>query len=217
MDKVVGIPGTPAATGLIPGFMKGVKGSFRKEYPRPMMKPDVAAAKKYLEAAKKELGLTTMPSVVWLTQDTPLAARESEYFQALLKRTLGIDLKVDKQIFKQRLAKMTSGDFDICSAGWGPDYDDPMTFADLFASFNANNNGKYENPKYDELVRKAMETSNQKVRMDAMAQAEKIMLDDVGMIPFYERIQMYTISPKLGGVIRRAIGFDPDLTGAAIK
>lgn len=217
MDKVVGIPGTPAATGLIPGFMKGVKASFRKEYPRPALKPDVAAAKKYLEAAKKELGLTTMPSIVWLTQDTPLAARESEYFQALLKRTLGIDLKVDKQIFKQRLAKMTSGDFDICSAGWGPDYDDPMTFADLFASFNANNNGKYENAKYDDLVRKAMATSNQKVRMDAMAEAEKIMLDDVGMIPLYERIQMYTIGPKLNGVVRRAIGFDPDLTGASVK
>ena len=217
MDKVVGIPGTPAAPGLIPSFMKGVSKSFRKEYPRSVAKPDIAAAKKYLEAAKKELGLTTMPSIVWLTQDTPLAARESEYFQALLKRTLGIDLKVDKQIFKQRLAKMTSGDFDIVSAGWGPDYDDPMTFADLFASWNANNNGEYKNPKYDELVRKAMGTSDQKVRMNAMAEAEKIMLDEVGMLPLYERIQMYTINKKLSGVIRRAIGFDPDLTSAVIK
>jgi len=217
INKVVGIPGTPAATGLIPSFMKGVKSSFRKEYPRPMPKPNIAQGKKYLEAARKELGLTTLPSIVWLTQDTPLAAREAEYFQSLLKRDLGIDVKIDKQIFKQRLAKMTSGDFDIVSAGWGPDYDDPMTFADLFASWNANNNGKYKNAKYDELVRKAMNTMNQKVRMDSMAAAEKIMLDEVGMLPLYERVQMYTISPKLNGVVRRAIGFDPDLTGATIK
>ncbi len=217
INKVVGIPGTPIAAGLIPGFITGVKLPFRKEFPRPVMRANVAEAKKYLEAAKKELGLTTFPSIVWLTQDTPLAGREAEYFQSLLKRSLGLDLKIDKQIFKQRLAKMTSGDFDICSAGWGPDYADPMTFSDLFASWNANNNGKYENPQYDELIRKAMNTSNQPVRMKAMAEAEKIMLDDVGIIPFYERIQMYTISPKINGVVRKAVGFDPDLTNVTVK
>ena len=45
-----------------------------------------------------------------------------------------IAVKIDKQIPKQRLAKMTAGDFDMVLAGWGPDYNDPLTFGDLYAS-----------------------------------------------------------------------------------
>ena len=59
----------------------------------------------------------------------------------MFKKHLGLDIKIDKQIFKQRLAKMLSGDFDMVLAGWGPDYDDPLTFGDLFASWNLNNRG----------------------------------------------------------------------------
>jgi ABC-type oligopeptide transport system substrate-binding subunit len=39
--------------------------------------------------------------------------------QQTLKTELGIDVKIDKQIFKQRLAKMTSGDFDFVLGGLG--------------------------------------------------------------------------------------------------
>ena len=67
--------------------------------------------------------------------------RCSEWVQASLKEALGLQIKIDKQIFKQRLAKMTAGEFDMVLAGWGPDYDDLMTFGDLFASWNLNNRG----------------------------------------------------------------------------
>ena len=212
IDKVVSIPGTLAGKTLIPAWVTGKKDLFRKEYPYNPPKPSVAAAKKYMEAAMKELKLTTPPTLVWLTGDTPLAGREAEYFQSVFKNTLGIDIRIDKQTFKQRLEKMLSGDFDIVSAGWGPDYADPMTFADLKASWNENNRGKYENPKYDELIRKAQSTTNSKIRMDAMAAAEKIGLDDLAILPLYERSVVYTTTDKVKGVVRRAAGFDPDFT-----
>jgi len=142
IDKVVSIPGTLAGKTLIPAWVTGKKDTFRKEYPYSLPKPNVAAAKKYMADAMKELKLTTPPSLVWLCSDTPLAGREAEYFQSVFKNTLGIELRIDKQTFKQRLEKMLSGDFDIVSAGWGPDYADPMTFADLKASWNENNRGK---------------------------------------------------------------------------
>ena len=44
---------------------------------------------------------------------------------------------------------MTAGEFDLVTAGWGPDYDDPLTFADLFTSWNKNNRGLYSNPELD--------------------------------------------------------------------
>ena len=77
---------------------------------------------------------------------------------------MGVEIKIDKQIFKQRLAKSKAGDFDLLSAGWGPDYNDPMTFADLFASWNQNNRGRFESKRYDALVAEAQSTTDKKRR-----------------------------------------------------
>ncbi|MBX9767771.1 MAG: peptide ABC transporter substrate-binding protein, partial [Bdellovibrionales bacterium] len=211
VSRVVGIPGTLPGVGLIPSWMSGLKGTFRKENPISAVKTNIPEAKKLAAEAMKELGKTSL-SLTWLSTDSPLAVKESEYFQSLFKTALGIDLKIDRQIFKQRLAKQRAGDFDIVSAGWGPDYNDPMTYADLLASWNENNHGKFTNPKYDELIRKAMGTVDQKVRMSAMAEAERIVLEQHPIIPLYERTIMYTHSEKISGVVRRVAGFDPDFT-----
>ena len=68
---------------------------------------------------------------------------------------------------------MTAGDFDIVGAGWGPDFDDIMTFGDLFASWNLNNRGRYNNPEYDAAVRVAMNSTDPRTRMDAMAKPNR--------------------------------------------
>jgi len=217
VQRVVRVPGTKPGLGLIPSWMRGQKSMFRTEYPIKYSSPNIAEAKKLIAEAKKELG-GTIPSLVFLTDDTPFAGRSAEFFQSLFKTNLGVDLKIDKQIFKQRLAKMLAGDFDIVAAGWGPDYNDPMTFAELKTSWNENNRGKYNNPKYDALITKALESSDQKVRLNAMAEAEKILLEqDVGIVMTYERIKPYVTHPWVQGVVRRAVGFDPDFTHVSLN
>lgn len=212
VSRVVGIPGTLPGIGLVPAWMQGEKELFRKEFPLMLPKPNVSVAKAYLSKAMQELNLKNPPSLVWLTGDGPLATKEAEYMQNLLKTTLGIDLKVDKQIFKQRLAKAKAGDFDIVSAGWGPDYADPMTFVDLFTSWNGNNTGQWVNAEYDRHIRNALGTVDAKARMAEMAAAEKILLDELPIILTYERTVIYTHSDKIKKIVRRAVGADPDLT-----
>ncbi len=216
-NKVVGIPGTVPGISLIPGWMQGKSAPFRSEYPVTAVGRDIEKARAYMAAFMKEEGLGKAPSLVWLTGESPLAAREAEYFQNLLKTVLGIELKIDKQIFKQRLAKMMAGEFDIVSAGWGPDYADPMTFADLFASWNENNRGKWKNASYDALIRKAQATTKAAVRMDSMAAAERILLDEQPILPTYERSVIYTHSDRVSGIIRRSVGADPDLSEASAR
>jgi oligopeptide transport system substrate-binding protein len=109
---------------------------------------------------------------------------------------------------------MTSGEFDLVSAGWGPDYDDPLTFGDLYASWNGNNRGKYNNPELDRQVRIAQSSLDQKVRMDAFGKIQKILFDDAVLLPDYERGRVYVMDPRLKGVVTRAVGTDPDYTNA---
>jgi oligopeptide transport system substrate-binding protein len=215
VNRVISIPGTRVATTLVPSSMKGVKDAFVKEYPAKPVTHDLQEAKKYLELAKKEMG-GTIPPIRWLTSDTEVNTREAEYFQALLKAQLGIDLMIDKQIPKQRFAKMTAGDFDIASTGWGADYNDPMTYADLNASWNDANRGRYHNPEFDRLIRAAQESGDQKFRMKTMAQALQLALDDVSVIPLYERVQAYLISDRVQGLVRNTVGLDPDFRYARV-
>ena len=111
---------------------------------------------------------------------------------------------------------MTAGDFDIVGAGWGPDFDDIMTFGDLFASWNLNNRGRYNNPEYDATVRVAMNSTDPRTRMDAMAKAQSIIEEDVVVIPIYEQGVIYLLHPKVRGVRRTVVGGDPDFTHARV-
>ncbi len=216
VDKVLATPGNLPGVSLFPEWLPGVKGKFRQEYPAKPVKMNDVAAKEYLEKAKKELG-GTIPDLVLLSGDSPTASKQVEYFQSLFKKKLGLNLKIDKQTFKQRLAKMTSGDFDIVSAGWGPDFNDPMTFADLFASWNENNRGRYKSDELDKWVRVAQASADPKVRMDAMAKVQDLVNEDVVVLPTYESSEIYVQSNRLDGVVRAVIGADPLYVYAKVK
>ena len=214
--KVTKLPGYLPGKSLFPVFLDGVRGKFRDEYPAPEHRMDLERARAHLAEAKRELGLERFPSLVLLTGDNPISHEISEYFQAVFKKNLGLDIKIDRQIFKQRLAKMTSGEFDMVLAGWGPDYNDALTFGDLFASWNLNNRGRYANPEYDRLVRVAQGSLDTKIRMDAFGEMQRLIYEDAVIIPNYERGVAYVTHPQLKGVLRRVIGADTDYTYAYI-
>ena len=214
--KIIKLPGNLPGRSLFPVWLRGVDGFFRQEYPAVEHRPDEQLGRQHLATALEELGLAELPPLVMLTGDTPSTNKQSEYYQNLFKRKLGIDVKIDRQIFKQRLAKMTAGDFDIVMAGWGPDYDDPMTFADLFASWNENNRGRYVNAELDAAVDVARSSSDVQVRMDAMAKVQRIVHEDAVVLVQYERGTVYVEHPQVQGLVRRAVGTDPDYTNAWI-
>ena len=215
VNRVLATPGNLRGESLFPVWIQGVEDKFRREYPAPLTTYNIALAKQHLEKDREELG-GSIPPIVLLASDSPTAAKQAEYMQGLLRSRLGLDLKIDIQTFKQRLAKMTAGDFDIVAAGWGPDFDDIMTFGDLFASWNLNNRGRYSNPEYDRLVRIGMNNTDPKIRMDAMGELQQILHDDAVILPQYEQGVIYLLHPKVKGVVRRVVGPDPDYTNAQV-
>lgn len=212
VNKVLAIPGNLPGESLFPVWIKGVERKFRQEYPAPRVRVNIERGKKLIEKARSELGMENIPPLVLLVGDSATAIKQAEYLQGHLKRTLDLDIKIDIQTFKQRLAKMTSGDFDMVGAGWGPDFDDIITFGDLFASWNLNNRGHYNNPEVDRLVRIAQNNTLPKVRMDAMGQVQELLFRDAVVLPQYEQGVIYLMHPKLKGVVRRVVGADPDYT-----
>ena len=215
VNKVIKLPGNLPGESIFPVWLKGVNGKFREEFPAKPLVTNNDKAREHYALALEELGLDKI-TLVMLSGDNPSANKQSEYYQSKYAKELGLELKLDRQIFKQRLQKMTDGDFDLVLAGWGPDYADALTFGDLFTSWNENNRGRYNNPEVDRQVDIAKNSSDPRVRMEAFARVQDILNEDVAILMNYERGSLYVVHDRLENVARRSVGPDPDYAFARI-
>lgn len=166
---------------------------------------DAAAAKKLLDEGLAELGMTAADLKLTIIADEgDTAAKNCAFFQEQWKTALGIDVAVEQMTYKNRIERMQNHDFDIVMAGWGPDYNDPMTFLDLFVTGNGNNHTKYSNKAYDKLVADAMVEPDAAKREGIMIEIEKVLMDDMPVGPIYNRARDYICSDRLTGVVRTA-------------
>jgi oligopeptide transport system substrate-binding protein len=216
VNKVIGIPGYKPAHSFFPSWLNGVEDKFLVEYPPRVVDPDMAKARQLLTEAKKELGVESLPAISMLTVASPTGTKIAEYFQGLLGQSLGLEVKVDQQTLKQYLEKSKNRQFDIAISSWYPDFDDVVTYADLLVTWNPNNRGDYVNADYDQRFRVLQRSLDPIERMDAAAELQKIIIDDVPLIPMAETGSAYLQHSKLKGVIRRVIGQDPDYTFARV-
>lgn len=196
--------GSVPATGLVPTTIAGANGGKYREAAGDFVGYDPEAAKAAFEKGLEETGLTAADvKLSLLCDDSDGAQKTAQFFQAQWKEVLGIDVEITPQQFKSRLASMDSGDFDIVYAGWAPDYNDAMTYLDMFMTGNGNNYGKYENPEYDELLKQAQSEQDAEKRQQLMAQAEELVTKtDAAVYPVYFSSCSYAVSDKVQGMTR---------------
>jgi oligopeptide transport system substrate-binding protein len=129
----------------------------------------------------------------------------ASFVQEQLKTNLGLQIEVESMPFKSRLDRMTNKDFSIVFAGWGPDYNDPNTYLDMFETGNGNNHTSYSNPAYDEILNKARVTLDPTERFGYLTQLEKLLMTDLPIGPVYWRVRDYFMTGKIeSGVVRTA-------------
>ncbi|SEN29407.1 peptide ABC transporter substrate-binding protein [Paenibacillus sp. OV219] len=194
VDKVTKAGQTPAF-GFVSGGIHGVNGEYRAEVKDDYFKEDVAEAKKLLAEGLQEEGMTSMPEFT-LTFNEGLHKTVAEAIANMWKENLGITAKTEVQEWKIFLKNRQSLNYDVARAGWGADYNDPMTFIDMFTSKGGNNDIGFKNADYDALVKEAYATNDQQKRVDAMAKAEKILIgDNQAIMPLYYYTSAQLIKP----------------------
>jgi len=147
---------------------------------------NVDAAKKLLAEAGFPNG-KGFPKLTILYNTNDNHKKIAEFVQDQWKQNLGIDVALQNQEWKTFLdTRSNSHDFQIARAGWIGDYLDPNTYLDMFLSNSGNNDGRYNNAKYDELVKKAMTMPAGADRFAALSEAENTLItEDQGVAPFY--------------------------------
>lgn len=212
--------GSLPAEGIVPlNFAKGSDGKdFRKENGN-LAKYDVDAAKEDWEKAKQELGKEEV-TLELLTNDNALAKRNAEYLKGELEKNLnGLTVNVKPQPRKQQIELLLSSDYDIGVDVWGPDIPDPITFLDLFTTDSTYNFDKYSNKQYDELIHKVKTdlAGDEKARWKAMKQAEKILLEDGAVAPFYQQGRSYLQRSSVKGIVTNDFGGEFNYKWAEVK
>src|SRR5699024_5423897 len=135
--------GSLAANYFVPkDFATGTDGNdFHEEGgiadPEDYPNTDKEKAQELWEEAKEEEGFDEL-NVEYMTTDKEDAAELADYYVDELEENLdGLNIEINKQPFNSYLDLTSAGEAEIdAGSGWGPDYEDPMTFLELYTSDN---------------------------------------------------------------------------------
>jgi len=177
--------GSAAAPGYVPFGLAGPgKETFRDAVGPTQPEFDPEKAKSLFQKGIDELGEN--PNIELLAYDDSTSRDIATFLQSQFKENLGAKIDIKVQPFDRKLELESQGNFQLSWQGWIADYNDPMTFLDLFESSSSFNTYKYSNPEYDKLIRGAREELDQSKRMEMLEEAEKILVtDDAGTAPMY--------------------------------
>ncbi|MFK9092673.1 peptide ABC transporter substrate-binding protein [Bacillus salipaludis] len=216
LTEVVLNNGSEPAYGLIAPKMAGVDGKSFRELGGDVIKPDSKKAKELWEQGVKELGKT--PEITLLTADDTVSKDTGTFLQSEYKKNLGIDISLVTKPYSGRLQTMRDNDYQMVVSKWGADYNDSMTYLDLWMSPSKPFRGNYGNAKYDELVNTAKNEADDKVRMEKLVEAEKIMLKDDSVLgPLYYQGSAFLQKPYLKGFVNHPYGAPLELKYTKVK
>jgi oligopeptide transport system substrate-binding protein len=181
--------GSQEAQGFVPtGVSNGNGGDFRKDNGDLVnRKENAAKAKQLLAEGLKEAGLSSFPALKLLSDDSETAKKSSEFLKEQWRQHLDINIEIESVPSKLRFQRQQKHDFDLVMSLWGADYNDPMTFLDMYTSESPFNDVSYKNPKYDELIKNANQEADPKKRMQYLYDAEKLLMTDMVEGPIYFR------------------------------
>ncbi|MFW5692591.1 MAG: peptide ABC transporter substrate-binding protein [Thermoguttaceae bacterium] len=126
----------------------------------------------------------------------------AEVIQAQWKRHLGVDVTLSNQEWGAYLTSRRQGRYMVARAGWIGDYVDPNTFLSLFTSDNPQNQSGWSRAEYDRLIQAAQREPDDRRRLELFHAAERIVLDELPMIPIYLYVSQSMVRPYVEGFYR---------------
>ena len=193
--------------------------NFRKEAGDPLKD----AAKEYtdLEAlfkeGVKEAGLNpdeTQSLKMLLGDSSAETQTAGELYKNQLESKLPVTIELESCTDNTDFMKRREdGDFEMTFLHMnGAEYDDPSVFLNMYLTDAAANEGHFSNAKYDEIIKKAENSTDAAERMELFIEAEKMMLvEDPAISPTLYWNQNFFVSKSVENLMAPAwvpLGFE---------
>ncbi len=209
IDNILQTGQIPATGAVPPSMVLNPNGYFKDN--------DQAEAKKMLEEGMKELGISKLPTITLSYNTSEGHKKIAEAIQDQWKKNLGVDVKLENKEWKVYLEDLHSGNFQVGRMGWLGDFNDPINFLELYKDkMGGNNDTRWENPKYKELLNQSALEADLDKRKKILADAEQVLMDDMPIMPIYFYTQSWVQNPNVKGVQMTGLG-DVDWKGAYIE
>ena len=206
-DQVLQDGSIPAYGFVPPAISPGPGDQTFRQANGDLVPKDVDSARALWEKGVEEVG--EEPKLTALFLDDTAGRDIATYMKDQYKKNLGFDLGVEIVTFDAALDRVDAEDYQInYSFGWIGDYDDPMTFMDLYLSDSPFNNSFFENEEYDRLIKEAQTTSDLQLRMQNMLKAERILIAQAGTVPVFYNAVSGLIKPYFKNYTPHPFGGD---------
>ena len=183
--------GTPTTT-WIPDGMPGHNADYGKQYAF-----DATKAKDLLKQAGYENG-NGLPEITFLMVANPANQTVGEFLKAQFKTNLGVDVNFEYLEGPQFGPRFVRGQYQASIQRWHADWPYPDNWLPAqFTTGSPNNVSKYSNPEFDNLIKQASADLNDDNRLKSYAKAEKLMLDEAGLVPLYNARTYTLVKPNV--------------------
>ncbi|WP_162551285.1 peptide ABC transporter substrate-binding protein [Paenibacillus tepidiphilus] len=185
IDREALIYGSPAF-GFVPPAVRSGNLNYRTAVPdTSLFSKDITLAKQLLQEGLKEEGYAELPGFTVIVNDGDVHSQIAMSVISDWHKYLGIEASLKVQAWQELLNNRYSGNFTVARAGWTADYNDPAAMLEFLTASSPDNDTSWNNKQYDSYVRKGKQSADSKERIQLYAQAERLLMNQMGVIPLY--------------------------------
>ena len=210
------------------GYYNVAKEAFEANYAEAY-----AILSKYYEVDENGM-FTNFPTLTYLYNTSEGHKAIGEYLQSALA-AVGITMNLENQEWNTFLNTRKNGDFSIARNGWLGDYNDPISFLDMWTSISGNNDAQYGKgahadlaiydldltsygydivvedgtwaETYDVLISTIKGCTDNETRFALMHLAEDILMETNGLVPLYYYTDPYLLDESVEGFFAIPLGY----------
>lgn len=160
---------------------------------------DANKAKEYLNKALQELGVSDPAQATFKISyaEGDAGRKKVEVYQEQWSKNLGIKAVLEPVPYATLYENQAAGKFEAMDTGWNIDYADAKSDLEMFPTGAPYNYSKYSSAAFDEHYNKAIASTDAQERTKEFFEAEKVLLDDLPLIPMDARQDKYLVKDNV--------------------
>lgn len=171
------------ATGLVPKCMGIQETPYFND-------GDNEEARRLLKSACEKLKIkeNNLPAISLMMVNIQNRKKLAEIIQDQLKKSLGVDLKLELVEYKVYVDRLKSGNYELALGDWVADFDDPINFLEVFKTKTCStNNTGWESLDYIGAIESSYHAADVKDRNRALQKAEELFIAEMPIIPLFHK------------------------------
>ena len=189
---------------------------------------------KYYDYDETTGQFTNFPTLTYLYNTSDAHKAIGEYLSATLA-SVGITMNLENQEWNTFLNTRKNGDFSVARNGWLADYNDPITFLDMWTTASGNNDVQYGKgakkdlaiysldltpygldikvdngtwaETYDVLIGEIKKCTDVENRYAMMHVAEDMLMDTGCLVPLYFYTDLFMLDDSVNGFFSNPLGY----------